>query len=510
MSGGVPHVCRLLDHPVRDEMQRQMLLHHLFYILGIPPPPAHKPFYFPGSIPVSLRRKQLQHIHASNYTVTEKTDGVRYLLLLCRLDERSRAYLINRRCDLYEIPVTADASFFDGTVLDGELVDVLDPSPEPVDEWGNQVFWIFDLLALQGRAFVNRMHAERYKMLSALFEVNPPYMPQVEHRELFNQELAKRQNLARKRHCIIPLYPRLTFRMKAFLNVRDLDSILPVLHARPYPVDGLIFMPGSQKVVLGTDWDQYKWKMFQTIDLLVQIHGTAPIAYVSLTYRTRYYDQEFALDILRHGILLNEEAYTYNRDRPLQPIWQHFRLVDEQNLVGSLLQYVQGQGSAGAECAGWQPLAHADQAAPAFSEPQLSLKASPAERCFLVETLVRYPPEVVLPNGGGTPSPTQLPLELVPCKVRTDKEDPNNDWTVQQTVFHVLENITIDDLRARLITNPLRLQGPVGRIPAQRSPPPPAEEGPRKKMRYDPGATGKTTTPRDQEEDEYDPLNPRM
>lgn len=565
-QGGYRVVPGLLDHLVKNETERQIILHQLFRILGIPPPPAHKPFYFPGSIPVSLRRRDLATICSATggYVVTEKTDGTRYLLVLCRIDNEPRAYLVNRRCDVYRTPVAADASFFKGTVLDGELVAVTDKqTPDEADEWGDQILWVFDLLAIQGRSLLGQIHADRYRLQSVLFEVNPPCLPSVLRREEFTRELARRQNLARQRHVIVPLYQRLTLRAKAFLNVKDLPHLLPAISERPYPVDGLIFMPSGQKVVLGTDWCQFKWKMYQTVDLLLEVHGPGPLALVSLAYRTRHHEKEFALDILRHGILLNEDAYIHQRERPLQPLWQHFRFNDDQGLMGYLLQ----QLNVLREQAGFQPYTHwevecaVNGAAPTgpmqapghplhFNDtgthpndadgPPLSMQAGVHHQTFLVETLVRMDPQIVLPAGGlGAAGPAgpngadprcPLPLHLVPCKLRHDKLDPNNDWTVQQTVFHVLENISVEDLRARVSAPTLQLGPPqaiaghllpgtladhpgtkrkdVEVVEKISSPPPP----PRKRTRYDPerqaDPEGQSVMHTNIEDEEYDPLNP--
>ena len=86
-----------------------------------------------GTNPVALRRRHLGVLSNSEYLVSEKTDGVRYLLVCTGVQE---AVLVNRKVELFtvgglntvsegellSIGIAQAASLSTGTVLDGELV----------------------------------------------------------------------------------------------------------------------------------------------------------------------------------------------------------------------------------------------------------------------------------------------------------------------------------------------------------------------------------------------------
>ena len=94
---------------------------------------------FPGSQPVSFERRHLsaddkESLRRTDYYAAEKTDGVRYMLLL--LGARG-AFMVDRKFNLYRLPATmkfpgraapgaaagAEAPPLDRTLVDGELVE---------------------------------------------------------------------------------------------------------------------------------------------------------------------------------------------------------------------------------------------------------------------------------------------------------------------------------------------------------------------------------------------------
>jgi hypothetical protein len=76
----------------------------------------------PSPNPISISAEALAAMNPAEYVVAEKIDGVRYALVLCR-DHVGEpvAVMINRACEQYQVRVCADASYFDGTLIDGEL-----------------------------------------------------------------------------------------------------------------------------------------------------------------------------------------------------------------------------------------------------------------------------------------------------------------------------------------------------------------------------------------------------
>jgi len=94
---------------------------------------------------------------ASRYVVAEKSDGVRYALLLCEDAGEPVALLVDRSMRAYQAAVTAPPRFFKGTLLDGEVV---------LGD-GARVFLAFDAVALCGDTTIaQKPLTRRYEALS--------------------------------------------------------------------------------------------------------------------------------------------------------------------------------------------------------------------------------------------------------------------------------------------------------------------------------------------------------
>ncbi|KAK8806834.1 hypothetical protein WA588_005634 [Blastocystis sp. NMH] len=91
------------------------------------------PSFFPGSQPVSMDRENVKYLSKLKYCVCEKTDGVRYMLLIWK----NRFYFIDRKFEFHvlkDVDLGAAGSFLESlpyldhinlnkaTVLDGELL----------------------------------------------------------------------------------------------------------------------------------------------------------------------------------------------------------------------------------------------------------------------------------------------------------------------------------------------------------------------------------------------------
>ena len=100
---------------------------------------------FPGAMPVSMDRTNMESIMQPDWAVTWKADGTRYMLLIMH----DGAYLINRKYDMVRLemrfpvryegekpqerynfkqPPPRDARYHHLTLLDGELVKDHDPN----------------------------------------------------------------------------------------------------------------------------------------------------------------------------------------------------------------------------------------------------------------------------------------------------------------------------------------------------------------------------------------------
>ncbi|KAM9970073.1 hypothetical protein ACTFIW_008006 [Dictyostelium discoideum] len=112
----------------------------------IPSTPQRKNDTFPGSMPVNFGKKYFIHVQNNEYFVSDKTDGIRYMLLI----DHTGCYLVDRKFDFYQIQgfdilVTL---FGEGTLLDGEMVRNLQTK--------RANFLIFDVLSVK-----NELHHQK-------------------------------------------------------------------------------------------------------------------------------------------------------------------------------------------------------------------------------------------------------------------------------------------------------------------------------------------------------------
>ena len=120
---------------------------------------------FAGSMPFSMSRRNLEVVCKNHYFVTEKTDGVRYLLYIIESPERKQVAVLYDRAKkvkmLRRTELIAE-KLGRNTVLDGELV--YDSSKRKT------FFLIFDVLAIDGKSLCNRIFQERLEVLNKIIK----------------------------------------------------------------------------------------------------------------------------------------------------------------------------------------------------------------------------------------------------------------------------------------------------------------------------------------------------
>lgn len=203
---------------------------------------------FPGSLCVSLERKDIPTVRNKPYWVCEKSDGTRFLLVVLKFKETNLVALLGRRADdAYAIKLQkVPRDLYKGTVLDGEMV--LD---KQTHRW---TFLAFDALFVAGRDARERSFSERYLDLCAAMTHYEPH---------------ERDSIALK--------------VKAFYPVARLQECMD---PRRDPVrerfgwDGLVFTPENQRVVAGRNFDMFKWKPVDsiTVDFCVHQDGLTLLA----------------------------------------------------------------------------------------------------------------------------------------------------------------------------------------------------------------------------------------
>lgn len=203
---------------------------------------------FPGPNPVSLDTSHFAALRAEPYVVCEKTDGVRFALVCCRvpaahpLDEPLRVTaLMDRKGSFFLLALRhVPTALFQGTLLDGEL------ARNRAD--GTWDFLVFDAVCVSGVPVLNAPLRDRL-------------------------DAAHRGLRAYSAHAADPV--RLA--LKSFVacsRFGDADSHLAAASAK-YDVDGVILTPQARPVVYGRHHGMFKLKFDSrhTVDFLVQPDG---------------------------------------------------------------------------------------------------------------------------------------------------------------------------------------------------------------------------------------------
>jgi hypothetical protein len=246
--------------------------------------PGKSAFDFLGAMPVNLTRQNLLEVQSSDYFVTEKSDGVRYLLytvpesarggsgsgVTAVLVDRSKAVFKFRGCE------AVGRALGPGCVLDGELVFNR--------SFRENVFLVFDALLWRSGSLVARPFAERLERINR--EVLPSYARGMQ--EHGRQEAA---TCTARGQPNLPSNPLQLVR-KAFVSRRELGTLLGKMRnedgervffdaepgaqqaqsRRHHKSDGLIFQPNAA-YQSGRHYDLLKWKWpeLRSVDLQVNI-----------------------------------------------------------------------------------------------------------------------------------------------------------------------------------------------------------------------------------------------
>jgi hypothetical protein len=201
---------------------------------GVRPTMRHLPCCNPSSIMLA----DLHQLSRQPYWVGPKTDGVRRFVLLGRMESGTmeqyaltvdRSYVMRR----VRLETPLDASFYQGTLLDAELVRPAGPGDPPT-------LVLFDTVAYKGYRYTGQKHTRRVRPL---------------------REFADQARLAGVR-----------LRVKDWVPLRDSVELWNRLRrASDLPTDGLILCPQFGFLKPGRHRTMYKWKpaSHHTIDFIL-------------------------------------------------------------------------------------------------------------------------------------------------------------------------------------------------------------------------------------------------
>ena len=201
-----------------------------------------KTTYLPVPNPVSILREDMSKLMQSQYYASAKLDGTRYLLLLGMHETTGENYavFIDRAYHMYHVKVMIPESYYQGTLIDGEMV---------ICNEGTIHYVSFDIISREGMDCTQCSYNVRLENLQSCM-------------------------------CIIRLESEepCAFSCKRCLPMVQLRHLCNEMRDSPLPSDGLIFMPNNVPVQTGMHRSMFKWKESHTLDFLLKHEGTVDSA----------------------------------------------------------------------------------------------------------------------------------------------------------------------------------------------------------------------------------------
>jgi hypothetical protein len=170
----------------------------------------------------------------ATYWFCEKTDGVRYLLVCCKHKGVNLAVLMDRKCDLYILPLKGfPRATYQGTLFDGEV------AWNKLDAKFN--FMIFDAVCVSGIPVWHLKLSQRVNTIRLCLSVYAP-------------------------HYKDPILCGI----KTFVDLRYKQSCIQLLQKAQecFDVDGIVLSPETDQVIYGRHSNMFKVKEKHTVDFI--------------------------------------------------------------------------------------------------------------------------------------------------------------------------------------------------------------------------------------------------
>lgn len=227
----------------------------------------------PCPLPVSMQHADLSTLASEPYVVSAKLDGTRYLMLLAQypaaLGGQEVTVLIDRGWAMFPVYASARRSMFtEGSLFDGELVEVPIPG---VPDRTRQVYFVFDAVAVRGASLADAPFTARLAAIKGLFFTKDDEdMEMMRNPHHWVHGTAPATVKARDMVVCNGNAHYLGFRVKSWLPVQQVDTVLRCGGQMGAPWDGLIFMPVLDGIAHSRRHARmFKWKERHTVDLLV-------------------------------------------------------------------------------------------------------------------------------------------------------------------------------------------------------------------------------------------------
>ena len=212
-----------------------------------------------------MSRSNLSDLASHPYSVTYKSDGIRYILFLTMRPNSNPpaavALMINRSRQMHEVEVVAPEDYFvKGSIFEGELV-WMQPDEKSMS------YLVFDAIMIKGVPLLSKPFEER---MAAAAECT-----RWSH-EIHSTEEDVEGRAAELDAVIMTQFePRILMQPKCFVDACNASDLWKKRTQAGHRVDGLVLMKKEAAYMVGTASDEcFKWKVDVTIDL----KGTKAVA----------------------------------------------------------------------------------------------------------------------------------------------------------------------------------------------------------------------------------------
>lgn len=231
-------------------------------------------------LPISPEARHAATIRNGPFLVSEKVDGVRYMIVLFTAFVHNRWHklcvLCGRNSDTYIVPlVLGERLFTHGCVFDGELVRNWDAS------W---TLLVFDTYMYEGTIVSKRSFIERASCFQRFVEESYRYTPS----DPFHMVAKRFTSLRLVNH---------TFMQRMLDNDAQKRTY-------PYPTDGIIVMHSLVGVQSGTCKTIFKFKVTHTVDLHLDASTGALSSVTCEKTRTTHLTVASISDWMRDGDII--------------------------------------------------------------------------------------------------------------------------------------------------------------------------------------------------------------
>ena len=373
--------------------------------------------YNPAPNPISIDCSSLNIIKNQNYVVAEKTDGIRFLLLLdtwpSKFKRQPCAIMCTRKYEMFEIRVVAEELYFRGTLIDGELTWHYEDH-----SICRQLYLAFDLIAIKGDYIGNWDYIQRWTLLNKILDIHNEDMIK-DPRKWFTkcQELAEDHKIVCEGNQFC-----LNFRIKQIFPLDRIETIWRLKNSMGHKIDGLIFTPVNEFVKIGTNDKTFKWKTNHTID--VEWTGQYHSHTKEWIYEIFFYNRNMRCSGSIDGIIIRKPLYLEDSNIILQ---------DSKQDTLETYPYEE------------VPLIYVPSI---YSQKIVSwhFKRGTLQFSHIVECACKLPLNTEW--IGGVPM-----VECTVKKIRYDKIRSNDKLTIERTLHNIRENITIRNLTEYLKTD---------------------------------------------------------